>query len=227
MKKVLLLIICITLLSVTGCSFNNSKVSTDSKKFKSEYESLNNTKNEASKEQRSLSISNANPIVYITPKNLIKKVDNKDTFYVYFGSAYCPWCRSVIEKFLEVAQKNKIDKIYYVDIWDGDHKEILRDTYVLDEDNKLVLSDKGATEYQTLLKYFDNVLDDYTLTDSDGNQVPVGEKRIFAPTFIYVKNGKAQKSETGISSKQKDSRAKLSSDILKDEENKFKKFFSK
>ena len=51
-------------------------------------------------------------------------IENKETFYVYFGDELCPWCRSVIEKFIEVAKKNDVKKVYYVKIWDDDHNEI-------------------------------------------------------------------------------------------------------
>ena len=33
---------------------------------------------------------------------------------------------------------------------------------------------------------FDSVLSDYTITDSEGNKVATGEKRIYAPNYIYV-----------------------------------------
>ena len=227
MKKTILLFIIISLafLSVVGCANKKNLISKDAIKFKEEYESLNNTSNSDEKVHRSLSISENNPFVYSNAKEILKKIENKETFYIYFGSSYCPWCRSVIEKVIEVAKKNNISTIYYIDIWNGDHNEILRDTYELDENNEIKLVSKGAKEYQDLIRYLNNVLGEYTLTSKDGQKILVGEKRIFAPNFIYIKDGKAVKLESGNSDKQTDSRMDLTEEILKDEEIKFNEFF--
>lgn len=167
------------------------------------------------------------PFGYLKGEEIVEKIENNETFYVYFGSPYCPWCRSVIEKSIEVAKKNNIDTIYYVDIWDGDHIEILRDTYQLNDSGEPELVSEVGKGYKDLLKYFDNVLSDYTLTDADGNKVSVGEKRIFAPNFIYIENGKAIKLTSAISKNQKDAREELSNKILEDEEKEFNEFFRK
>ncbi len=228
MKKKILFILLIgfCFLALASCSKKeNNEVLSDALKFKEEYEKLNGAKNSSNKEHRTLSISEDNPFVYATSKDIVDMVDNKGTFYVYFGSSYCPWCRSVMEEFIKVAKEQNIAKVYYVDIWDGDHVEILRDTYTLDKNNKLVLSKEGGEYYQDILQRFDNVLSDYTLTDSKGKTVKVGEKRIFAPNFIYVEEGVAKKITEGISSKQKDSREELTEEILKDENKMFKEFF--
>ena len=70
------------------------------------------------------------------------------------------------------------------------------------------------------------MLADYTLTDDNGKEVKVGEKRIYAPTFIYIEKGVAKKLTTGLSDKQKGSLDELTEEILKDEELKFKEFFT-
>lgn len=241
MKKTILSLLAFILIcfSLTGCgekteeenkkdiepNKNEVQEISDSMKFKEEYEKINGEKNSSGKEHRTLSIPENNPFVYTTAEEIVEKIENKETFYVYFGSSYCPWCRSVMEKFIEVAKKNNIDKVYYVDIWDGDHIEILRDTYELNDDGKPELVKEGGKGYKELLKYFDNVLSDYNLTDEAGKKVSVGEKRIFAPNFIYVKDGKAKKLIEGISEKQKDAREELTDKILEDEEKQFNDFF--
>lgn len=215
-------VILIGLFIVTGCGGNS-----DSLKFKEEYESLNGTKTSYSDSNyRSINISKNNPFVYSSADDILDMINNKETFYVYFGSSYCPWCRSVIEEAINSADSNNIDKIYYVDIWDGFHNEILRDTYELDSEGIARKTKNGTGTYYKLLKKFDNVLKDYTLTNDSSEEVNVGEKRIFAPNFIYVENGKAKKAITGISDKQKNSDSKLSKDILNDENEAFDKFFS-
>ena len=223
-KYLFTFLISFMLLLTTDCGTKENK---DALKFKEEYESLNNIENNSGKRHRTVTISEDNPFVYATGKEIVEKIENKETFYVYFGSAYCPWCRSAIEKAIEVAQKNNIDKIYYVNIWDGDHVEILRDTYILNDKGKLEQTYSGGEGYQKLLKYFDSLLGEYTLTDKDGNKVSVGEKRIFAPNYIYVEKGEAKKLIEGTSDLQKDSREELTEEILNDEEKIFQDFFTK
>ncbi len=227
MKKKYLLVIFMSLILLFTTSCSNKNDNEDAIKFKEEYESLNDTKNANDMLHRTVNIDENNPFVYATGQEIVEKIENKETFYVYFGSAYCPWCRSAIEKAIEVANKNKIEKIYYVNIWDGDHVEILRDTYVLNDKGKLEQTYSGGEGYQELLKYFDGVLEDYTLTDKDGKKVSVGEKRIFAPNYIYVENGEAKKLIEGTSDLQKDSREEFTEEILKDEEKIFEDFFTK
>lgn len=220
-----LLVIVLILLSITGCSSNKTEKNSDSLKFKEEYEAINGETNSSGKKHRTISILKDNPFIYVTGEEIVEKIENKETFYVYFGSPYCPWCRSVIEKAIEVAKKKNIDTIYYVDIWDGDHVEILRDTYQLNNDGEPEVVFEGSKDYKELLKYFDNILRDYTLTDATGNEVSVGEKRIFAPNFMYVEKGKAIRLTSGESEKKKDSREELSNEILEDEEKLFVEFF--
>lgn len=221
-KKVFLILILFIGLFVTGCSANNK----DALKFKEEYEKINGDKTSYSDNKyRTLKIDKNNPYVYSSAKEILEKINNKETFYVYFGSSYCPWCRSVIEKSIESAQKNNIKKIYYVDIWNGFHNEILRDTYKLNDKNEAEKEKDGTKEYYKLLEKFDNLLEDYTLTTDDGEEVKVGEKRIFAPDFIYVENGVAKKITSATSENQKDADAKLTKEILKDEEKSFNNFF--
>ena len=221
-KKVFLILILFISLFVTGCSANNK----DALKFKEEYEKINGDKTSYSDNKyRTLKIDKNNPYVYSSAKEILEKINNKETFYVYFGSSYCPWCRSVIEKSIESAQKNNIKKIYYVDIWNGFHNEILRDTYKLNDKNEAEKEKDGTKEYYKLLEKFDNLLEDYTLTTDDGEEVKVGEKRIFAPDFIYVENGVAKRITSATSENQKDADAKLTKEILKDEEKSFDNFF--
>ena len=221
-KKVFLILILFIGLFITGCSTNNK----DALKFKEEYEKINGDKTSYSDNKyRTLKIDKNNPYVYSSAKEILEKINNKETFYVYFGSSYCPWCRSVIEKSIELAQKNNIKKIYYVDMWNGFHNEILRDTYKLNDENKAEKEKDGTKEYYKLLEKFDNLLEDYTLTTDDGEEVKVGEKRIFAPDFIYVENGVAKRITSATSENQKDADAKLTKEILKDEEKSFDNFF--
>ena len=219
MKKKLFLVLLIAIVfTLSACTKK------DALNFKNDYEAMNNQTNKNGKVHRSITIPKHNPIVISSASEIVKMIEEEKSFYVYFGSTICPWCRSVIEKAIEVANNNGIDKIYYVDIWDSEGNEILRDKYTLDEDNNPVKSEDGTPEYQKLLTYFDNVLEDYTYTIDD-KKLSFGEKRIYAPNFIYVAKGKATRMTTGISELQKDSREELTEEMLRDEEKAFDDFF--
>jgi len=219
MKKKLFLVLLIAIVfTLSACTKK------DALNFKNDYEAMNNQTNKNGKVHRSVTIPKHNPIVISSASEIVKMIEEEKSFYVYFGSTLCPWCRSVIEKAIEVANNNGIDKIYYVDIWDSEGNEILRDKYTLDEDNNPVKSEDGVPEYQKLLTYFDNVLEDYTYTIDD-KKLSFGEKRIYAPNFIYVAKGKATRMTTGISELQKDAREELTEEMLRDEEKAFDDFF--
>ena len=220
MKKRITIVLILMIVFLSSCS----KVSTYGTYFKKEYETLNGLENKNGKIHRTISVNENNPFEKVEPSEIISKIDNNQTFYLYIGDPLCPWCRSVLEKAIEIANKNKIDKIYYIDIWDDDGNEIFRDKYEL-EDGNAIKTINGTKEYYKMLTICDNLLKDYELTNEDGKNIQTGEKRIYAPSFIYIKRGEAKKLVTGISDKQKDSREELTKDILKDEGNIFMDFF--
>lgn len=221
-KTILIIVLAIAIVGVVGRS---KKTNEGALAFKEEYELLNGIENSSGKAHRTITISKDNPYEKVSQKEIVNKLNNNETFYLYIGDPLCPWCRSVLEKSIEVAKSKKVNKIYYIDIWDEEGNEILRDKYELKDGkpNKIV---DGTETYKVLLKRFDSLLSDYTLTDEDGEKISVGEKRIYAPSFIYIKNGKAIKITEGISDKQTDSRGELTEEILKDEEKLFNEFFN-
>lgn len=171
-------------------------VITDAMKFKTDYESLNGEKNSNGDDIRVLSIAEDNPFIYATADEIAERIDNKETFIVYFGFNSCPWCRSVLPSLIESAKENNVTKIYYVDVLE------IRDRYELNDKNKAVKTVEGSEGYYKLLEKLDNVLDDYEpLTyKSKGKtkKVKIGEKRIYAPNVVTVKNGEAIALESGI-----------------------------
>ena len=223
MKKVLLfMILTVIVTATTGC-FKNRE---DALKFKKEYESFNNKSNDYFS-YRNLSIEEDNPIVYSTDEEIVKKIENKESFIVYFGDPECPWCRSVIEQAMKSAKENKINKIYYVRFWNGFHTEKIRDVYELNDKNEPVLKTKGTDAYYKLLEYLDNVLSEYTLKDKEGNVINVNEKRIFLPNFVAIEKGVAKELMQGISDIQESYNSELTEEIIKDEIKMFNDFFSK
>ena len=222
MKKLLpIILIIISIFTITSCTNKNAKA------FKEDYERLNGTKNKIGKEHRTINISDNNPFIEVSADEIVEKIDKKETFFVYFGSAICPWCRSVIESAIKIAKEKNIKTIYYVDVWDDDGKEILRDKFEI-KDNQLIKTKNGTDAYYKLLNNFNNLLRDYTIEDPviDDKEYDTGEKRIYAPNFFYIKNGNAIKLTTGKSEKLTDPRGDLTDEIKKEQEDKFRDFFN-
>ena len=218
MKKFLLTIMAVLFLGLlSGCS-------KDAARFKEDYESLNGVESNG-KTHRTVTIAEDNPFVYTTGEEIVKKIENKESFYLYVGDTMCPWCRSVIEMAIKKAKEYGVTKIYYINIWDSEHNEIFRDKIELQEDGSLKKTVEGTEGYKKLLTYFDSVLSPYTLTDADGNKIDTNERRIFAPNFFYVSKGEVKKMVEGISKKQVDSRQELVDEILDDEAEIFDDYF--
>lgn len=223
MKKVIKVVsvIMIGLLVLTGCQKINKEAASA---FKKEYEALNGQTGKNGSEYRKITIDKKNPFVTTTAEKVLEKVENGETFYVYFGDAKCPWCRSVIEKAVEVANDNKISEILYVPIWDNEGNEVLRDKFVINSEGLLEKTAEGTETYNKLLEKFDALLEYYTI-NTDGVISNIGEKRIFAPTFIYVKKGEATRMTTGTPEELTDPRGELTKEILDKEVSMFNDFF--
>lgn len=236
-KKIIIIILVVIIISIivviglnsknkneSNSEANTTSVLSEALEFKNEYEKLNDTETSSGNKVRSVTISEDNPFIKATGDEIVEKINNNESFYLYIGDPKCPWCRSVIEKFIEMANKNNIKEVYYINIWDDDHNEIFRDKYELDEDSKPVKTIDGTSAYYTLLDKFASVLDEYELTTSDGKKVDTKEKRIYAPNFFYVKDGKIKSFTSGLSNKQTGAYDELTDEILTDEEKLFTKF---
>lgn len=185
MKYLKICVVVLSILLLIACSNKES----DAKKFKDEYESLNNKTSVSGHKIKSLKISSNNPIKYSNYDEIIDVIKNKSGV-IYLGYPDCPWCRTAIPVLLEAAKDYKIDTIYYLNIKDD------RDYYEV-KDNKLVYQKdsngkekKGVKGYFKLLKLLDKELDDYIVKDSDNKEYNVGEKRIYVPLIIFVNDGK-------------------------------------
>ena len=221
MKDNKLFMIIVTVLAAIVLVLNIQKVisnnsQTDGIKFKEEYEKLNSKKNDQGKKYREITIDSKNKIVYKTTEEVLNLIDKKKSFVLYFGFDTCPWCRSVVPTLASIS-KELNQEVYYIDVKD------IRVTFELDDDNKPKLVKKGSKDYSKLLEKLEPVLEDYTLTDSDNNEIKVGEKRIYAPSIVSVIDGKAKELTTGISDKQTDGYMKLTKEMEKDTYNKIKK----
>lgn len=213
MKKLLTTtLILLSIFLLTGCVDKNS----DAYKFKTEYESMNGEKSQSGKEYRSLKIDNDNPFVYSTAKEISEKIDNKETFIVYFGFKECPWCRSVLEQLIKAAKDNNVETIYYVDV------KNIRDVKEINENGEVVTTTEGNSSYMELIEKMAVVLENYKLTNENDEEIETGEKRIYAPNVVAVSRGKAIQLETGISDELTDPYMELTTKIEKYAYNKFK-----
>lgn len=175
-KILLLLVIC---LIVTGCV--NKKDNSDGLKFKNEYEDINGRETDYGK-HISLEISEDNIIKYSNFSEILDLLED-GTGVIYFGFPECPWCRNAVPVLLDAASSTNLEKIYYVNVYD------LRDTLELNENDEVVTKKKASEEYYELLEKLDNILLKYELTGSDGNIYDTGEKRLYVPLVLFVKDG--------------------------------------
>lgn len=202
--------------------------SEDALRFKQEYESLNGQTNASGKAYREIEIAEDNPFVYADCADIIRMMDEKKTFIVYFGANWCPWCRSVLPTFIRLAKANKIKNVYYIDVRpDNDHDKEIRNVYAVNEQGEIYRSHEGTEAYNEFIKRAASVLADYERSDVptlDGTQW-AGEKRVGAPNFVIISNGEAVKMITGVSIMQDDPYMELTQELLDDVADIFQKFF--
>jgi thiol-disulfide isomerase/thioredoxin len=180
MKKILMFITILFMgIMLVGCTTINE----DAKKFNDEYESLNGETTSSGKTYATLDLDENNTIKYKTSNEIISILENK-TGIIYFGFPTCPWCRSMISTLLEVAKEKDLD-VNYLNIYE------FRSTFVI-ENGKAKLTKEGEEDYYKILDILDNELEDFNLKDAAGAEIYTGEKRLYAPTVVFVKEGKVK-----------------------------------
>ena len=221
-KSLLVIVAIISLFMITGCG--NKKAL----EFKKEYESVNGKTIRDDIKYRDLNIAKDNPYIKTTVDEIVKKINNKETFYLYVGDSLCPWCRSGLEKMIEVAKDHNIKEIYYIDFWDDNHNEILRDLYevsVVDGKATYNKTQDAVSGYDTLLNAVSSFVQDYTIT-KDGEEYNIGVKRVYGGDHFYFNKGVCK----GYVSLRSDKLAKandtLTEEVLNDQETKFTTFFT-
>ncbi len=165
---------------------------TDALQIQEEYASLNDQVNENNNRTYPIvNLSEDNPFVYVTEEEVLSVFENNDTALLYFGYASCPWCRSILPVLESVAKEKNVGQIKYLNI------ENIRSVLELDENNKVITTKEGTTNYYKLLNVLNDSLDEYVLTGKDGKIINTGEKRIYAPTVIAVRNGEVTEIHVG------------------------------
>ena len=166
--------------------FSNDKDVTnkDAIEFKKEYEKLNNRVNTFNnKVYPEVNISKENVIKYSSYDEILEIVKG-GTGVIYLGYPECPWCRNLVPTMLLAANEVEIDTIYYLNIKED------RDVLMLNDNKQIVTQKEGTKQYYELVEALSSILDDYVLTNSDGEEVNTGKKRIYVPIVIFVKEGK-------------------------------------
>lgn len=157
---------------------------TDAIKFKKEYEAYNNKEREddVGNYFQELNIPEDNPIKYSTIPEVLEILE-KGNGILYFGYPTCPWCRNAVPVLLDAVKESSIKTIYYLNVND------FKNMYDV-QDGEVVKTKEEKEGYYDLLKALDSILDPYTLSDKDGNIYEVGEKRIYVPLIVFIKDGK-------------------------------------
>ena len=176
-KNVIILSVIVVIALVIAILFFllNNKGMSDGERFKQEYEELNDSHLE-------VNIDSDNMIKYIGLEEAIDIIKN-DTGVIYFGYPSCPWCRNAVPVLLDAASSTSLDTIYYVNAYN------IRDVKELDDDGNIVTTNEGDRLYDDLLKVLDDILDPYTLTLDNGEVIDLGEKRLYVPMVLFVKDG--------------------------------------
>lgn len=176
-KNVIILSVIVVIALVIAILFFllNNKGMSDGERFKQEYEELNDSHLE-------VNIDSDNMIKYIGLEEAIDIIKN-DTGVIYFGYPSCPWCRNAVPVLLDAASSTSLDTIYYVNAYN------IRDVKEIDEDGNIVTTNEGDRLYDDLLGVLDDILDPYTITDDNGEVIDLGEKRLYVPMVLFVKDG--------------------------------------
>lgn len=98
MKRVVVLLLFLEIFLFTGCSVKELKELTDADKFAKEH-----------------NVSNDNPFCYLEEEDLLEFVQEK-TGIVVFGNSNDDSTQQIITLWMEMGKKEKIEKIYYVEL---------------------------------------------------------------------------------------------------------------
>lgn len=196
-KIILFVTIIITLIVVGLCIYsiiNKNNKESDAIKFRNEYMELNDKTSSYGIANVNVSIIEDNTVKYLTEEEAVELLE-EGTGIIYFGFSECPWCRNLVPILTDLAGE-KEETIYYLNILD------IRSTFKV-EDGKLSKTRDGSKAYYKILDLLDEQLEDFYLTDEEGEKYDTEEKRLYAPTLVAVKDGKVKKIHVGTVDSQK------------------------
>lgn len=174
----------------------------DARKFKREYETLNNDYNDSKTyKYLDINVSRKNNVKYSSYDEVFKILD-KGTGVIYFGFPECPWCRNLVPVLVDAADEAGIANIYYLNNRnDRDVKKL--------ENDKVITEKKGTENYYKLVKKLDSILGEYKNVDGS-------VKRLYYPTIVFVKDGKIVDSHIGTLDSHVDGRKPLTNNQEKE-----------
>lgn len=180
MKKNIIIILSVVLimgilsLVLLFIKADNGKIAytEDEIKFKNEYEKDNGVEIAENYILKTLNIDNDNNVKYVTDNNIINLL-TKGTNVIYFGWSECNWCRTALPILLNTLKENNIDTLYYYNF-----KE-LRNAYENNDEEKSKI-------YEEIINIIGNDIE----TVFDENSTRTNEKKILAPTVVFIKDGK-------------------------------------
>jgi len=182
----------------------NIDLTEDEIRFKEEYESLNGTSYNETFMLKDVNIESDNNIKYVNDNEILSLLE-EGTNIIYFGWADCNWCRSIVPTLVETVKENDVDTLYYYDF------KSLRVAYENNNDPKKV------EIYESIIK----IIGDDISSQFDEDSQRSGEKKILAPTVVFIKDG----NYIGLHVKSVDSQIN-STDILSEKElNELKKIY--
>lgn len=212
-KKIVIFISLILVIIVMGLVLvfmkteeSNMNFTEDEIKFKDEYEILNGTNYNEDIILKTVNIDSDNNVKYVSDDEILSLLEN-GTNVIYFGWAECNWCRTIVPVLLDVIKENEIDTLYYYDF------KALRVAYENNNDEKKV------EIYESILDIIGEDIDSLFSLDSPRS----GEKKILAPTVIFIKNG----SYVGSHVKSVDSHLKSSDELTSEQVEELESIYQK
>ena len=176
----------------------------DEIKFKDEYENLNGHEIVENYVLKTIDINIDNNVKYVSDDEILDLLTN-GTNIIYFGWSDCNWCRSIVPTLVETIKENNIDTLYYYDF------KSLRNNYENNSDEKKVKL------YEDILSIIDKDIESLF----DENSTRSGEKKILAPTVVFIKNGVF----IGLHVKSVDSHLKSTDDLSETQINELKSIY--
>ena len=174
MKRIITLSVALlALILIIG--YFRTNATEDEIKFRREHEELNGVVNDNNNTFSTMNLPKRNGISYATEEDVIDLLQ-QGTGIIYFGFATCPWCRAALPEFFEVSSEfNQIDLLYLDIRYIRDLRELVND--------EIVIREQGSRGYREILSILGDKASIYRGLNDDNI------RRIYAPTFIFVRNG--------------------------------------
>ena len=144
---------------------------------KEEYEALNGQRREGRDDIYQEVHIDDSVIDEVDIKGAIDVFKNNHSSIIYFGAAWCPWCRLALPVLIEYAKRND-ERISYCDL---DHK---RPVYKIIDD-KITLVDSGDADYPLLINNFKEIMEECVVYDGDKVIKIEGTYNIDLPLTVF------------------------------------------